>query len=72
MIKPVKAKSILKVDDFNSRQANLKVLPQQGQVISLVRDKGRRALLPGKRISRNGKVYWETRKNRSDALGKRV
>ena len=72
MIKPVKSKSILKVDDFNSRQSNLKVLPQRGTVKSLVRDRGRKALLPGKRVSRSGKVYWETRKNRSDALNKKV
>jgi len=26
-------------------------------------------LLPGKRISKSGKVYWETRKNRSDLKG---
>jgi len=26
-----------------------------------------RALKPGKRISKNGKVYWEYRTNRSDA-----
>jgi hypothetical protein len=27
------------------------------------------SLPPGKRVSRNGKVYWETRQNRSD-IGK--
>jgi len=36
------------------------------------RDKSRKALSPGKRVSRTGKVYWETRKNRSDALGKDI
>lgn len=30
------------------------------------RDSERRALAPGKRISRNGKTYYETRRNRSD------
>ena len=35
-------------------------------------DKSRTALAPGKRISKNGKVYWETRKNRSDMPGTRV
>lgn len=29
-------------------------------------DKKRKALKPGKRISRNGKVYYESRRNRSD------
>lgn len=36
------------------------------------RDKPRSARLPGKRISKSGKRYWETRKNRSDAFGKNV
>jgi translation initiation factor IF-1 len=44
-----------------------KVLPQTGTRISLKRDASRGAKLPGKRISRTGKIYWETRKNRSDA-----
>ena len=35
-------------------------------------DKKRTALPPGKRISKNGKIYWETRKNRSDAQGKTI
>lgn len=32
----------------------------------VVRDGMRRAMLPGKRLSRTGKVYYERRKNRSD------
>jgi cation transport regulator ChaC len=35
-------------------------------------DSTRKARLPGKRVSKTGKVYWETRKNRSDKLGGRV
>jgi len=35
-------------------------------------DAKRKALLPGKRISKNGKVYWETRANRTDAKGKNI
>lgn len=35
-------------------------------------DKPRKALPPGKRISKTGKVYWETRKNRSDRPGQKV
>jgi len=50
----------------------LKILPQTGVVKSMPRDIGRGAKLPGKRISKTGKVYWETRKNRSDAPRKRV
>ena len=30
------------------------------------RDKPRKALKPGKRLSRNGKTYYEKRRNRSD------
>jgi len=36
------------------------------------RDASRRALPPGKRISKTGKVYWETRKNRSDKFNSAV
>ena len=31
------------------------------------RDEARKAMPPGKRISKTGKTYWETRKNRSDS-----
>jgi len=30
------------------------------------------ALPPGKRVSRAGSIYWETRKNRSDNPGSRT
>jgi len=45
-----------------------KPLPQTGKVHSLPRDKARGARAPGKRVSRTGATYWETRFNRSDAL----
>jgi hypothetical protein len=32
------------------------------------RDSKRLALPPGKRISKTGKIYFETRKNRSDKI----
>ena len=51
---------------------HLKLLNQTGKVISAKRDFGRKALMPGKRISKNGNVYWETRTNRSDAPLKRI
>jgi len=35
-------------------------------------DSPRKAMLPGKRLSKNRKVYWETRKNRSDKRKKKV
>ncbi len=50
----------------------IKVLKQQGKPISIARDIGRKARLPGKRISKTGKVYYETRVNRSDAAGKKI
>jgi hypothetical protein len=43
-----------------------KVLPQTGKRKDLLRDAARQARLPGKRLSKSGNVYWETRKNRSD------
>ena len=48
-----------------------KVLPQRGRTTQNI-DRGRGAKLPGKRISASGKVYWETRKNRTDALNSRI
>jgi len=56
----------------NKAQAVGKVLPQTGKIISLPKDKARFALPPGKRVSRTGKIYWETRFNRSDSPPKKV
>lgn len=53
------------------KRETVKVLPQKGSS-NIKIDAARKALLPGKRISINGKIYWETRKNRSDALYKDV
>ena len=39
---------------------------------SVRRDAKRKALRPGKRRSKSGKIYYEYRKNRSDVKGKRV
>jgi len=57
----------------------VKVLPQirhtkEGRpyLKSPKRDQGRVAMPSGKRISRTGREYWETRVNRSDAMGSRV
>jgi hypothetical protein len=49
-----------------------KSLPQTGKTDSIKRDAGRIALQPGKRISKTGKPYWETRRNRSDISGKKL
>ncbi|HUS51759.1 MAG TPA: hypothetical protein VMZ91_16445 [Candidatus Paceibacterota bacterium] len=51
---------------FKNQRRNLRVLKQVGKS-DIVRDAERKALLPGKRISKTGKTYWETRKNRSDS-----
>ena len=56
---------------FKDKSKNVRVLDQVGKTIVSI-DKKRKALAPGKRISSSGKVYWETRKNRSDAVGKTV
>jgi len=56
---------------FKNKRKNLRVLEQVGKTNKVV-DSKRKALLPGKRISKSGKVYWETRKNRSDAKGGKV
>jgi len=50
----------------------LKVLPQSGKRMSLPRDFARKASPPGKRVSKTGKKYWETRKNRTDVLKTRL
>lgn len=49
----------------------VKVLKQVGSS-NLKRDASRKAQMPGKRISKTGKTYWETRKNRSDMLNESV
>lgn len=55
---------------FNISKQTPKVLrvskAQSGTLKSIFRDKSRKALQPGKRISKNGKIYYETRINRSD------
>lgn len=56
---------------LKDRSKSVRVLDQVGKT-SIKIDSKRRALAPGKRISSSGKVYWETRKNRSDSPGKKV
>lgn len=58
---------------FKNQRRHLKTLPQtKVKRLDIDRDTARKALLAGKRISKTGKTYWETRKNRSDAKGKKV
>jgi len=68
-----KKKSIPKVTKKERATGILEVLPQ----IPLTRydydkDASRKALLPGKRISKNGNIYYEQRQNRSDKRNKKV
>ena len=48
------------------KKGMLQVLPQRGRPSIEPIDRRRPARPPGKRISKNGNVYWETRPNRSD------
>ena len=50
---------------IESLQKSLSVTPQVGST-NIKRDFARSALPPGKRISKTGNIYYETRKNRSD------
>ncbi len=45
---------------------------QTGSRKSLTKDRERKALPPSKRISKSGKEYTETRRNRSDKTGSRI
>jgi len=56
---------------LKNQRRSLRVLKQVGKT-TVDADKKRDALKAGKRVSKSGKVYWETRKNRSDAVGSKV
>ena len=56
---------------FKNQRRNLRVLDQTGKS-NIADDRKRDALKPGKRVSKKGNIYWETRKNRSDAVGSKV
>ena len=64
-------KKEFKAMGFKNQRLNLRVLKQVGKTTIPI-DKKRNALAPGKRISKTGKTYWETRKNRSDKVGSRI
>lgn len=40
--------------------------PYKGKKIDLLRDGGRKAKAPGKKVSKTGRTYWESRPNRID------
>lgn len=56
---------------FKNLRKSLHVTPQTGRT-NIKRDIARKALAPGKRISKTGNIYWEGRKNRSDKPGKKI
>lgn len=58
-----------KVVGFKSLRKPLKEVEHQTGTTHKKRDKVRKAMPPGKRISKTGKVYYEYRKNRTDLKG---
>ena len=56
---------------IKSLRKSLSITPQVGRT-TLLRDVKRTALPPGKRISKTGNIYYETRKNRSDKKGTKI
>jgi hypothetical protein len=54
------------------RQKLIYSLPQVKNTKSLKQDRRIKALGSGKRKSKRGKTYWETRSNRSDKRGKLI
>jgi len=56
---------------LKDQSKSVRVLDQVGKTTVKI-DAKRKALAPGKRISSSGKIYWETRKNRSDSPGKKL
>ena len=65
--KKVKHPKVYKV----GRKTPVQRIHQTGKS-DMARDKQRSALPPGKRISKNGNVYYEYRKNRTDRRGSRL
>jgi hypothetical protein len=51
---------------FKNQRRNLKYKEHQIGKSNKARDEVRKALLPGKRVSKNGNIYYEYRKGRSD------
>ena len=56
---------------FKNLRKSLHVTPQVG-ITNIKRDVERKALAPGKRRSKTGNIYYETRTNRSDKIGKKI
>lgn len=63
-------KPIANVFKYNPERVIKAVKFQTGVSKNALKDDRKRALLPGKRISKNGKIYYEYRANHSDLDGK--
>ena len=70
MAKKKKSQTTLRSKKFG-RQV-LKASSRQTGKSDTKRDSARKAMQPGKRRSASGRVYTETRRNRSDIRGRRV
>lgn len=57
---------------FKNQRRNLRYQKHQTGKSDKKIDASRKALLPGKRISKTGKTYFESRKNRSDLKGSKT
>lgn len=57
---------------FKNQRRNLKTSSHQTGTSNKSRDEKRKALAPGKRISKTGKIYFESRRNRSDKVGSKL
>jgi len=63
----VKKRPRLKSLEIGQNKSVDRILPQVPKTRKdILRDAARPAKLPGKRISKSGNEYWETRQNRSD------
>ena len=60
------------VIEFRSKRRNVKYRPHQIGKTNVSIDEARKALLVGKRISKNGNIYYEYRKNRGDLKGSTI
>lgn len=65
-----KPKPITNAFAHNPQKVISEVKFQTGNLKNFDRDLKSKALAPGKRISKTGKIYYEYRKNRSDLEGK--
>lgn len=72
MPKKKKSQTTLKSKKFGRKGEVLKASSRQTGKTHVARDEKRTAMAPGKRRSGSGKVYHETRANRSDLKSTRV